>query len=328
MQVEGESGSQDVVSQKTHALSLCDGQLQPLYCKRIFGTHVDVAFVSLHGIGCDQHTFDHLVRDTLHNGTVHECTGIPFVAVAYDVAFFFLLGGNLFPLGSCPESAAAATSEIRFINFVYDVIRLHIKKCFRQGLISAGSDVFVDVFCIDMTTAFQDQACLPLEKRDIVFAYIFFFAFVVEKFMYDLATKNGFFKDGFTVVFRYFRIHESLRLYANQRSDFTESVAAAFLDADGFLIVGARRAAAAFAAFSVSFMCFFCTENDVYFRMVFRKLAQLVVHFFGSAGYASGSGAHEKATCFLLDLSLTVLFQNVQIGSAFYSIHSPHLESY
>ena len=143
-----------------------------------------------------------------------------------------------------------------------------------------------------MTAAFQDQTCLPLEKRDIVFSHIFFFAFVVEKFMNDLATKNGFFKDGFAVVFRYFRIHESLRLYANQRSDFTESVAAALLDADGFLVVGAGCAAAAFAAFPVSSMCFFCTENDIYFRMVFRKLAQFVIHFFGSAGYASGSGAH------------------------------------
>ena len=79
-----------------------------------------------------------------------------------------------------------------------------------------------------MTTAFQNQACLPLEKRDIVFAHIFFFAFVVEKFMNDLATKNGFFKmdsQSSSVTFVYMSPCGSTR---TRGSDFTESVAARF----------------------------------------------------------------------------------------------------
>ena len=78
---------------------------------------------------------------------------------------------------------------------------------------------------------------------------------------------------------------------------------------------------------SLSSVRFFGTEHDVHFRVVLGQLTEFIVHFFGTAGYAAGSGTHQQTACFLVDLFLPVLFENVQIGSAFDLIHSPHLES-
>ena len=87
MDPEGEVCAHDVIAQKTVLLRLGDGRFQPAHGQRILRPDINIPLVAAHGAAGDHHALQHAVGVTLHNGAVHERTGIALVAVADDVFF-------------------------------------------------------------------------------------------------------------------------------------------------------------------------------------------------------------------------------------------------
>ena len=77
----------DVIAQKTVLLRLGDGRFQPAHGQRILRPDINIPLVAAHGAAGDHHALQHAVGVTLHNGAVHERTGVALVAVADDVFF-------------------------------------------------------------------------------------------------------------------------------------------------------------------------------------------------------------------------------------------------
>ena len=84
MDPEGEVCAHDVIAQKTVLLRLGDGRFQPAHGQRILRPDINIPLVAAHGAAGDHHALQHAVGVTLHNGAVHERTGIALVAVADD----------------------------------------------------------------------------------------------------------------------------------------------------------------------------------------------------------------------------------------------------
>ena len=98
----------------TEQSSLCrfvDGDLKPLYGKRILRSYIYISVMGIGSLTCYDHALDNTVRIAFHHGTVHECTGIAFVTVTYYVFLIDILFENLCPLCTCRESSASAAAK-------------------------------------------------------------------------------------------------------------------------------------------------------------------------------------------------------------------------
>ncbi len=80
------------------------------------------------------------VRVAFHDAAIHECARVALVAVADDIANvgFHRLAGLPFLAGR--KSAAAATTQIGFVDFGNHLIRRHGSQNFGETLVAADRD--------------------------------------------------------------------------------------------------------------------------------------------------------------------------------------------
>ena len=100
----------------------------------------------------------------LHNGTVHECTGISFVGVTNHVFDIRLLFVGKFPFQSRRETATATSAKSRTFDNINNVRRLFVKQAIGQCKVSFTGDILFNIFGIDKTTVTQcDAELFPVE---------------------------------------------------------------------------------------------------------------------------------------------------------------------
>jgi len=119
-------------------------------------------------IGGDRHAFQHAVRIAFQNGTVHECSRIAFIGIADDVLLIARRIRAELPLHAGREAGAASASQPGLLHLINDFLRLHGRQDLAQRLIAVDSDVFIDVFRIDLAAVSQRDALLFFIELDLV----------------------------------------------------------------------------------------------------------------------------------------------------------------
>ena len=95
-----------------YVVCLFDCNAKSADCQRVFRTDINISFLCLYRIGCDHHTFDHAMRISFHDASVHECSRISFITIADDITDLFFLSGNLGPFSSSLETSASTSTQI------------------------------------------------------------------------------------------------------------------------------------------------------------------------------------------------------------------------
>ena len=103
------------------------------------------------------------------NRSVHERTWIALVSVTYYILFFFLLISRKLPFYAGWETTAASAAKSRVLHSLNDVFWLHLCQNLRQRLVSAVSDVFVNVFRINPTAVSKSNTHLLREEIKLIF---------------------------------------------------------------------------------------------------------------------------------------------------------------
>ena len=109
-----------------------------------------------------------------HDGPVHECPRVAFVAVAYNVLDVIFGGQGQSPFASGGEPSASASPETGIFHDLADFFRLHGGPGFFGAFVSAAGDVFADAGRFDRAVG-QNDAVLPFVERDVMVAAIVFF---------------------------------------------------------------------------------------------------------------------------------------------------------
>ena len=149
------------------------------YGHRIFCTYIDITICRSDCIAGDHHTFQQFVRVTFHNGTIHKRSRVTFIAVTYDITYFFFLTCHLFPFTAGRETAAASAAQSGFIDLFNYFFACHLKHRFLQSRKTAGSHILVNGFCIKTSTVLQNDPGLFCDKRDLFRMTVNFFLFAV-----------------------------------------------------------------------------------------------------------------------------------------------------
>ena len=88
---------------------------QTFNSQRILGSYIDITLLSTDCKCCNCHSFKKFMRIALHNRSVHKCTGVAFVTVAYNVGFSAFVCCRKTPFASCGEAAAASAAGAQLV---------------------------------------------------------------------------------------------------------------------------------------------------------------------------------------------------------------------
>ena len=168
MQIEIETGTEDVLAQQTVLSGLIDRDLQARHGDRILRTDIDVALGRADGVARDGHRLDDAVRVAFQHGAVHERTGIALVRVADDVFLRCLVRGAQRPLAAGGEPAAAAPAQAGIGDLLDDVLGRHLGQHLAEGGIAVHRDVFLDALGIDHAAVAQHHAVLRFVECGII----------------------------------------------------------------------------------------------------------------------------------------------------------------
>ena len=167
--LEREVRTQDVVAQKVVRLRFGDRDAQTGDRQRIFGSNVDIRFLSADGVGGQRHPFEEAVRVAFDDRAVHKRTRVAFVGVADQVTVGFFVGAREHPFASGGEPAAAASAQTAFEDLFADVVG---RNLFGQGLfqraVTAAGDIFFKTSRIHQTAVGQNPTGLRGEERMFV----------------------------------------------------------------------------------------------------------------------------------------------------------------
>ena len=277
MEMDTEICTKNVITDQTKFFCLCDRDTQTLYCQRILSTYIDVCVLCTCQIGSDQHTFQHLMRVTFHDASIHERTRVTLITITYYITVCLFLTCHLFPFLTCRETAAASSAKVGFFYHVKTFFFGHFEEDFFKTGISAYCDVFFDILCVDMSTVLKYQTHLSGIERDGFFALVYLSVLMVKQPLDRLPLTDSFLIDFFAVFWFNLNVEDSERFDSHQRSHFAEAMASALLDLR---------------------MWNFTFE---FYRNILVDLCEIVhffINFFGAAGNTSSSCA-DKNTYFL-----------------------------
>ena len=240
VQMEIEVGAQDVVTQQSGLFQLADGIAKAGDGHGILGTDVDIAVLRLDGITGNHHAFDQLEGVAFHHGAVHKRAGVTLVAVADHKALRLLLAGNLLPLLTSGEAAAAAATEAGLVDLVDYLVPGHLGHGLPQRLKATRGHVFTQGFRIDLAAVFQNDSGLLGNEGDLVGRYVGLVALLVKEPLQNLVSQNALFKNLGTVVGLNLDVlgHLIALLDPHQGAQLAEALAAGLLDTNQLLVLG------------------------------------------------------------------------------------------
>ena len=233
---EGESGTEDVVAEKSLCFSHFDCVAKTFNRGGIFRTNIEITFGSADCVTCDGHTFDYRKGVILKDGTVHKCAGVALVAVTYNIFFFAVLVISKLPFASGKEAAAASSAKSGFENVGNNFLGSHFKSVCKT-LVSAAAESFVEAFGIDYAAAMESDFFLFFIERNLVLFCDFFAGFGVniKKSFNNFAADNVFFNNFFDVSLLNKAIENVFRKNADERSLGAKAEAAYFAYRNFFL---------------------------------------------------------------------------------------------
>ncbi len=82
-----------------------------MYSQGILGTDVDQTLVGVDAVTADGHGLDHRVGVTLHDGAVHECTGVALVGIADHILLVGFIATGKAPLHTGGEASATTATQ-------------------------------------------------------------------------------------------------------------------------------------------------------------------------------------------------------------------------
>jgi hypothetical protein len=170
LEVEIEARAQDILSEESVLPGLLEGRADAGERQRVFVADVEKSPDRADCPGPDDHPLDDRVRVGLEDGTVHERTGVAFVAVAHDVAR--ISGGppGGFPLAPGREPRPAPAAETRGSDLGDDSFRRHLPEGLGRGGIAVVGNVILDPFRVDPAAVAEDDEPLVLEELDVLHA--------------------------------------------------------------------------------------------------------------------------------------------------------------
>jgi len=139
--------------------------LQAVHGQRILRPDVDVAPLRADGVARNRHALDHAVRVALHDGAIHECTGVALVRIADNELLLTGIAAAKLPLAAGGEACAAAAAQPGALHHVDDRLRRHLRQRLAEGQIAAGCQVLVDILRIDQAAVAQGDALLLAVER-------------------------------------------------------------------------------------------------------------------------------------------------------------------
>ncbi|KAF5040472.1 hypothetical protein DSECCO2_533210 [anaerobic digester metagenome] len=104
---------------------------------------------------------------TFQQGTIHERAGVTLVTIADDVLFVFISIVYHLPLDVSGETAAATSAQAGFLDYIDHILWFHLGQHCAQSFITAGGDVFIQAFGIDVTAILQSHFHLFLVKGHV-----------------------------------------------------------------------------------------------------------------------------------------------------------------
>ena len=152
------------------------------------------------------------MRITLHDASVHKCTGISFITVTYYILLRFVLTFYLSPFTSGRKSAAASAAKSGFCDLINYFITAHIEKSFFKCSISPCSNVFFYGISVNLSAVFKDYTILLFVERDLFLFLNRKIVLTVSKTFYVFAVLYSFFYNLFAVINGYFGVEPSLRI--------------------------------------------------------------------------------------------------------------------
>ena len=233
---ERESGTEDVVAEKSLCFSHFDCVAKTFNRGGIFRTNIEITFGSADCVTCDGHTFDYRKGVILEDGTVHKCAGVALVAVTYNIFFFAVLVISKLPFASGKEAAAASSAKSGFENGGYNFLGSHFKSVCK-ALVCAAAESFVEAFGVDYAAAMESDFLLFFIERDLVLFCDFFAGFGVniKKSFDNFAADNVFFDNFFDIFLFNKAIENVFRENADERSLGAKAEAAYFAYRNFFL---------------------------------------------------------------------------------------------
>ncbi len=161
------AGSQDILPQETQFFHLLDGDLQMLHSDRVFLSHVNVAIFCPHGIGTDDHALENSVGIPFQNRPIHKGTWVPLIRVTDNIlGLSFCLAGKL-PFHTRGKAGTTPSPQFGPGHFLDDLLWRHPGKRPHDSLITAGSNIMLDLSGIDSTAAGQHSPYLFLVKGNL-----------------------------------------------------------------------------------------------------------------------------------------------------------------
>ena len=167
MAVETEVCAEDIIAQKADLFGLGNRDTQTLDSCGILRTYIEVSVLCTDCVTGDHHTFDDCKRIPFKDGTVHECAGVAFVAVADHVFVIALRVVGKLPFAAGRETGAAASTDTGGKHLVDNFLGRHGKRAL-QALESAHAERFFDVLRIDNTASMQGDTSLFLIEVDLI----------------------------------------------------------------------------------------------------------------------------------------------------------------
>ena len=111
LDIEVKVSTENLLAEQTIFTSLLDGNLQAVNSERILSTDVNQTLVGVDAVTADGHCLNHRVGVTLHDGTVHECTGVALVSIADHVLLVGFIATGKAPLHTGGEASATTTTQ-------------------------------------------------------------------------------------------------------------------------------------------------------------------------------------------------------------------------
>ena len=173
----------------------------------------------------------------LHDGAVHESTGVSLVAVAHHI---FLRGGlfaGALPLSPRGESAAATAPEAGIRDVLADLLAGHLEKRLFKGGVAPLGDILLDVLGIAAAAVFQHHPVLLFIEWDIRLPGIGHPVQVVDQAVDDLSAQHGPLQDLVAVLRGDMDIHDPHGLDMDQRTHLAKAVAAAHLHMEALFLI-------------------------------------------------------------------------------------------
>ena len=232
--LEAEICAENMIAENACFFSLLDRNFKTVYSDGVFCTNVDVTFVSTDRVTGDRHRFENCMRVAFENGTVHECAGVAFIGITYNVLLACGLCFCKGPFSACGEACAAASADTGVENGLDNFLGRHCGDRFCECLITIHRDIFVDAFGIDNTAVAERNALLLcvegglVESEDIVALYGFF----IKEMTNRIAANEVFGNDLFHIFGLYLAVEGAFGVNDHDRAECAKTEATGGNDLD------------------------------------------------------------------------------------------------